>query len=82
MSIWALGFPNRPGLSTHHKPRGKEGSGSKSGKKSISARSAPGREQTSVLKPVSKVLNVLLGLDKENVGQRLVEMGRCLVKLR
>ena len=41
----------------------------------ILVRPTLGRQQTSVSKTVSKVLKILLGLYKENVGQRLV--GTC-----
>ena len=57
-------------------------SAGKTRKDFISVRPAPGRQWTSVSKTFSKVPKTLPGLHKENVGQRLVGMGRWAVKVR
>lgn len=51
-------------------------------KEFISMRPSPGRQQNSVLKTVSKVLKILTGLYKENVGLRSVGSCRWAVKIR
>ena len=47
----------------------------------ISVRPTPGRQKTNISKTVSKVLKILLGLSKENVGQREVGTCRRMVRL-
>ena len=51
-------------------------SGGETGKEFISVSPALGRKQASISKSVSKVLKILIGLYKENVGQRWVGMCR------
>lgn len=72
----------RSGHSPRSKPKGREPSGGETRKEFISGKPAPGGQQTSVSKTVSKVQTIPVGLSKQNVGHRTVGTCRWTVKVR
>ena len=64
------------------KSKGRETSGCETRKEFISVRPTPGRQQTSVSKTVYKMVKILPGFYKENVGQRWVGTCRQAVKVK
>lgn len=76
--------PNRPDFGhlplTNFKDR--EMSGGETKKGLILVRPTLGRQYTRISKPVSKVLQIFLGLDKKNVEERSVRTCRWAVKVR
>lgn len=73
------GRPVRPPLPD--KIKGQELSDGDTGEEFISVRPTPCGQQPSVSKTVSKVLEILLGLNTENVGQRSVGPCRWAVEV-
>lgn len=69
-----MGVPNSPGSAIHRRqnPKAERRVVRRQG---ISVRLVPGRQKTTVSEKVSKVLHILPGIYKQNVGQRWVGKG-------